>query len=214
MNTYYEIHGSIDGSTEILFGSFAKSDVRYELDAEKDSWKDQGYTALAIIPRETDEKPDPEVYADDLCEICGAVDELSHNDETGLALCLKCDNENQPTDSITVEDREELRELEAEADQIHFFATCAIGWASAATRDEAIRKLVNANFSFFKDSIKPAQKRGDAGAYIWACQVNAPSDAKYGIEFYQPKGVEIEQGAEHFVTHLTRKNLAYTNSGK
>ena len=32
----------------------------------------------------------------DSCEICGELDELSHNDLVGMALCCDCDNENQP----------------------------------------------------------------------------------------------------------------------
>lgn len=112
MTTYYEIKAiNIDGDDEILYGSFVKSEAQYELQAERDSWKADGYKCIAITSRDTDDQPDPEVYsatelghadADlrdlDDCEICGAMDELSHNDETGLALCLKCDNENQPTD--------------------------------------------------------------------------------------------------------------------
>lgn len=101
MNTYYEVKGTIDGETEILFGSYVRGDCAYELDAERDSWKDQGYRTLHIEARETDEEPDLDVYADDQCDLCGKVDELGHNDATGLALCCKCDNENQDDDDIT-----------------------------------------------------------------------------------------------------------------
>lgn len=204
MNTYYEINATIDGQPELLFGSFVKSDCTYELDAERDSWKDQGYTSIKLTSRETDQEPDLDVYADDACDLCGKVEDLGHNDATGLALCSECDDKNQDIEVIDITD--------VDTGPVHFYATCALGWATADTRDAAIRKLVNANFDFFKQSIKPAQKRGDAGAYIWACQVNAPIDAKYAIEFYSPRGVETEAGVEHFITHLTRKELAYTGS--
>ena len=62
MTTYYEITAKIDGNIEVLFGSFVKSDCTYELDAEKSSWKDQGYKAIKITSRETEDTPDPEVY--------------------------------------------------------------------------------------------------------------------------------------------------------
>jgi hypothetical protein len=101
MTTYYEIKAvNIDGDTEVLFGSFVKADVRYELDAEKDSWKGEGYKLIKIVSRTTTDTPDPDVYADDTCEICGKIEELGHNDVTGLALCTKCDSDNQEEDSI------------------------------------------------------------------------------------------------------------------
>jgi len=62
MSTYYEVIATHSGYREVLFGSFAKKDCKYEVDAEKESWKDQGYTNITITPRETDESPDPSVY--------------------------------------------------------------------------------------------------------------------------------------------------------
>jgi len=69
MTMYYEVLGMIDGKIEILFGSFAKADCIHELMAEKDSWKEDGYKAIQILPKCTDEKPDMEVYtAEELYE--------------------------------------------------------------------------------------------------------------------------------------------------
>ena len=62
MNTYYKITGTIDGHEETLFGSFDKSDCTFELDSEKQTWKDEGFRKLKITNEETEEKPDPEVY--------------------------------------------------------------------------------------------------------------------------------------------------------
>ena len=71
MNTYYEITANIDGETEILFGSFDKSDCAYELDAEKESWKCEGFKSIKIVSRKTEEKPDAEVYGDSVA--CGVT---------------------------------------------------------------------------------------------------------------------------------------------
>lgn len=166
MTKYYEIKGTIDGQEEILFGSFSRDDVRFELDAERDSWKDQGYTGITMGFSNTDDQPDPEVYADD--------DDV---DTSG----------------------------------VHFFATCALGWASAETRDEAIRKLVNRFLIDFKSMVKGGKKNGDPGAYVWTCQVNAPADAEYSIEYYQPRGVDIEDGREHAITKVTNKTMEWAN---
>lgn len=63
---YYEIKAKYEGETEILFGSFSKDDCTYELEAERDSWKGEGYKAIKIVSRETTETPDPEVYKNDV----------------------------------------------------------------------------------------------------------------------------------------------------
>ena len=63
MTTYYEIKAvNIDGDTEVLYGSFVKAEARYELDAEKASWKDEGYKLIKIVSRTTDDAPDMSVY--------------------------------------------------------------------------------------------------------------------------------------------------------
>lgn len=63
MNTdYYKIEAYIDGEREILFGSFDKADCKYELEAEKEGWKAEGYKKIKIITTTTEDKPDPAVY--------------------------------------------------------------------------------------------------------------------------------------------------------
>lgn len=65
-NTYYEIKSiNIDGDDEILFGSFVRMECVYELDAERSSWKDDGYRCIKICSRNTDEAPDMSVYTAD-----------------------------------------------------------------------------------------------------------------------------------------------------
>ena len=67
MNTYFKVIATIEGETEILFGSFVKADCSYELKAERDSWKEAGYKNIKIISEETKEVPDKEVYRDQIC---------------------------------------------------------------------------------------------------------------------------------------------------
>jgi len=61
-NKYYEVVGKIDGKQEVLFGSFVRADCKYEMDAEKEGWKDDGYKGIKIVSRDTEDTPDPEVY--------------------------------------------------------------------------------------------------------------------------------------------------------
>lgn len=63
-NKYYEVVATIDGEGEILFGSFVRSDCVYEIEAERDSWKSDGYKGIKIVSREVEEAPDPVVYAE------------------------------------------------------------------------------------------------------------------------------------------------------
>lgn len=62
MNNYYEISGTIDSEEEILFGSFERADCVYELEAEKEQWKEEGYKKLRIKPKKTSEEASAEVY--------------------------------------------------------------------------------------------------------------------------------------------------------
>jgi len=92
----------------------------------------------------------------------------------------------------------------------HYFASCAFGWATAPSRDEAIKKMVGEFRSDVKRITQAVQKRGDGpGFYLWSCKVLAPSDAQYSIEWYAPKGIEIQDAQESYVTHITAKDLAY-----
>lgn len=64
MNTYYEVTATIDGQDEVLYGSFDRNECKYEIDAERDNWKEQGYKKIRITSRQTVDTPDSEVYAD------------------------------------------------------------------------------------------------------------------------------------------------------
>ena len=66
MNTYYEVIAKIDGESEVLFGSFVRADCAGEIDAERESWKGDGYKAIKIVSRKTSDTPDKEVYKDEI----------------------------------------------------------------------------------------------------------------------------------------------------
>ena len=62
MNKYYEVIATIHGTTDVLYGSFERSDCVGEIDDERDTWKLQGYKAIKIAYRNVTESPDLEVY--------------------------------------------------------------------------------------------------------------------------------------------------------
>ena len=64
MNKYFEVTAIFDGVKEVLFGSFERSDCKYEVEAEKDSWKSDGYKKIKIESREVEETLDEVVYED------------------------------------------------------------------------------------------------------------------------------------------------------
>lgn len=91
----------------------------------------------------------------------------------------------------------------------HYFASCAFGWKTADTRDEAIKGLVAGFRSDLKTCTANLHKKGELGAYIWSCKVLADKEAKYRINFFAPEGVEIAEGIHHHLTYVTAKEVAY-----
>ncbi len=91
----------------------------------------------------------------------------------------------------------------------HFFASFAFGWSTAETEKEAIEKLLKAFRGEFKTGAAHAIKDNHPGAYFWVCEVNAPADTAYSIEFFQPKGMEILQSGDGYVTRVTAKEINY-----
>jgi len=60
--TYYRLTAVIDGKTEVIAGSFDKSDLTYELEMERDSLREEGYRKFAITSEKTTEQPDVSIY--------------------------------------------------------------------------------------------------------------------------------------------------------
>ncbi len=90
----------------------------------------------------------------------------------------------------------------------HYYATCVYGWATAPTRQEAIDNLIRRYRRDLKPLVKQGQRRGDPGAYLWTCRVNAPADAEYQIRFFQPVDVHCADAIEFYITHLTDREVA------
>lgn len=80
-NKYYEVVATINGEDEIMFGSFNRDDCSYEVEAEKDSWKGDGYKRIRIISRETEDTPDPEVYGNEIQPLVveGTEEQIDYN---------------------------------------------------------------------------------------------------------------------------------------
>ena len=91
----------------------------------------------------------------------------------------------------------------------HFFASCALGWQTADTRDEAIEGLVKRFRSDFKKMAANTIANNERGAYIWSCRVNVANDIKYKIAYYSPDGVETQDYKESYVTRVTAKTVNF-----
>ena len=59
MFKYYEI---VANCNSVLYGSYDRSEATYELEAMRDSWKDEGYRGIKLRWRATDEAPDVGIY--------------------------------------------------------------------------------------------------------------------------------------------------------
>ena len=83
---YFEVVGSINGETEVLYGSFERNDCVYELDCERETWKADGYKKLKIVSRLTEETPDPEVYGSNDDSYIKAVCKALKNDDVTISV--------------------------------------------------------------------------------------------------------------------------------
>ncbi len=94
-------------------------------------------------------------------------------------------------------------------EQTHFYASDYLGWATAETREAAIKKL--ASSSIISRDITEAQRHGLPGMLIWSCEVIGPADSKYKIEAAMPVGITWTSEQSHYITHLTKKRIAWFN---
>ena len=91
----------------------------------------------------------------------------------------------------------------------HYYASNYLGWATGATRAEA---LINLAASFRREmsaSLKTQLRHGDPGVYAWSCRVLADAEASYPIKNYAPQDVEIDSVTHVYFTHITRRRTAY-----
>ena len=59
---YFEITAKLDGEMETLYGSYDKAEAEYELEAMRDSWKDEGYRGIKLGWKATVIAPDAGIY--------------------------------------------------------------------------------------------------------------------------------------------------------
>jgi hypothetical protein len=73
--TYYEVIGTFNGALDVLFGSFDRQDCKGEIEAERDTWKMDGFKSIRIRERQTEETPSAEVYGDNhyMTAVCNAL---------------------------------------------------------------------------------------------------------------------------------------------
>jgi hypothetical protein len=91
----------------------------------------------------------------------------------------------------------------------HYYVTFALGWATAPTLEEAIKKLARGFERDIKPALKKLQKDNLPGLYLWSCRVHAPADARYSIEFYKPVDVEISERRHLCLVKLTKKQVLW-----
>lgn len=64
---YFKIIAKLGkGGHEDLYGSYDKAEVKYELEAMRDAWKNEGYRGIRIVWTATEEAPDAGIYSKDL----------------------------------------------------------------------------------------------------------------------------------------------------
>ena len=95
-------------------------------------------------------------------------------------------------------------------DKFHYFATHALGYAVADTRDEAIANLLLQNTD--PKWVRNCLKDGNF-VTVYSTRVHADSKAAYKIEWYQPVGVETSEGQNDLVTYLTKTKFAVSPDG-
>lgn len=119
MNTYYQIIGTINGQKEILDGSFDRKELKYTLDAERDSWKEEGYKKIGIVSSRTEEDPDMETYKIEKYHIEDAQDyecfvDWKRNSSTGGYTIILMDHDGcKYTVDSTIELNKFIKEYEA-----------------------------------------------------------------------------------------------------
>lgn len=63
----------------------------------------------------------------------------------------------------------------------HYYATCAVAWATGDSPADAIRKLAR-----LVDPVHIRRSLSSGAFYVWTCRVGLPASAPYGISFYMP----------------------------
>ena len=105
---YYTIKAlAPDGTEETLFQTYDKSDARYELDANKEGWKHEGYKQIKLSSEQREESPDEEVYGiiTDIDLVREKVEAVYKKHVEGNE--MTCEGENIESDVYAIERDEE-----------------------------------------------------------------------------------------------------------
>lgn len=93
----------------------------------------------------------------------------------------------------------------------HYFATNALGWATAPTLEEAIEKLWRSYTSGdTRKWLANSHKEGNFGITFWTCRVPVAADQEYRIEFYAPKVDGLTESTHWFLTYYSKNKIAYS----
>jgi len=99
----------------------------------------------------------------------------------------------------------EAREKANDLNLHHYFATNAMGWAIAETKDEAISRLLlkNTDPSWARNCLKDGTH-----LTVFVCRVPLAESAHYKIEWYVPQVEGITESQNYMVTYLTKTKYA------
>lgn len=79
----------------------------------------------------------------------------------------------------------------------HYYASTALSWAVADTREEAIKRVArDAGADIIRANVK-----AHGGLYAESCRVELPIAAPYEIRMYMPDGVQVSEHETHRITN-------------
>ena len=93
--------------------------------------------------------------------------------------------------------------------QFHYFASHALGWATASTLDGAIEKLWHDRHTDVKAWLLNTHKAGSPGLVFFVCRVPLSEDANYKIEWYAPVVEGISECENRMLTYYTQKKVVH-----
>jgi hypothetical protein len=88
--------------------------------------------------------------------------------------------------------------------QHHYYATTALNWGVAATREESIARVARDAGA----SIIARQLKSQGGLYVCTYRVELPESAHYDIEGYMPRGVPLSERTEARIINIKGKTIA------
>ncbi len=91
----------------------------------------------------------------------------------------------------------------------HYFASNALGWATADTLDEAIEKLWHAHHTDVRKWLLNCHKEGQPGIAFYCCRVPLSAEEHYKIEWFCPVVEGLTECQNRILTYYTQKRIAH-----